>query len=244
MPRAAETLAAMAALPFAPLDTILPPGPALVLAPHPDDETLGCGGLIAECCARGRDVHVLIVTDGSFSHPGSRNWPPERLAAQRAAEAADAVAALGLQRDRIAFLGMRDGNAPHTGAAFDAAVSRIAEHAAARGVRSLLACWAHDPHADHLAVARMAAPAAARIGASLRSYPVWGWTLAPDHALPDGPVRGWRLDIEAHLPAKRRAIAAHVSQTTGLIDDDPEGFRLADSFVALFTRPFEVYLEG
>ncbi len=242
MPRVADTLAAMAALPFAPLDAILPPGPALVLAPHPDDETLGCGGLIAECCARGRDVHVLIVTDGSLSHPGSRAWPPDRLAAQREREATDAVALLRLPRDRIGFLGVRDGSAPHAGDPFDAAVARIVEHAAARSARTLLATWEHDPHADHLAVARMAKAAAAHTGATLRSYPVWGWTLPPEQTLPEEAVRGWRLDTTAHLSAKRRAIAAHVSQTTALIDDDPEGFRLADEFVALFTRPFEVYL--
>jgi hypothetical protein len=57
-------------------------------------------------------------------------------------------------------------------------------------------------------------------------------------------VQGWRLDTTRHLPAKRRAIAAHRSQTTDLIDDDPNGFRLPDEFLALFTRPFEVFLSG
>jgi hypothetical protein len=44
--------------------------PFVVLSPHPDDETLGTGGLIAEACTRGQEVDVIVVTDGSGSHPG------------------------------------------------------------------------------------------------------------------------------------------------------------------------------
>ena len=87
----------------------------------------------------------------------------------------------------------------------------------------------------------MARAAARATDARLLSYPVWGWTLPADHPL-DARPDGWRLDVTRHLPAKRQAIAAHRSQTTDVIDDDPDGFRLQDSFVALFTRPFEVYL--
>jgi LmbE family N-acetylglucosaminyl deacetylase len=241
---AQDVLARMAALPFAGLDDILAPGPALLLAPHPDDETLGCGGLIAESCALGRELHVLIVTDGTGSHAGSRAWPAERLRALREREALQAVGELGLPADRIAFLGLRDTEAPHDGTALDEVVARIAAHATERGARTILATWRHDPHGDHAAVSRMGAAVARATRARLLEYPVWGWTLPPDQALDDAPVRGWRLDVTRHLPTKRRAIAAHRSQTTDLIDDDPNGFRLPDEFLALFTRPFEVFLSN
>lgn len=39
-------------------------GPVVVIAPHPDDETLGCGGLIARRAAEGRRIVVIVVTDG------------------------------------------------------------------------------------------------------------------------------------------------------------------------------------
>src|SRR5262245_46973271 len=39
-------------------------GPALVIAPHPDDEVLGVGGTIARLAAEGRDVFVVIATKG------------------------------------------------------------------------------------------------------------------------------------------------------------------------------------
>lgn len=40
------------------------PGPVVIVAPHPDDETLGCGGLIARRAAEGRRIVVVVITDG------------------------------------------------------------------------------------------------------------------------------------------------------------------------------------
>ncbi len=51
-----------------------------------------------------------------------------------------------------------------------------------------------------------------------------------------------RLDIATHLPAKRRAIAAHAAQTRRVIDDSPDGFRLDPLFLALFDRSWEVLI--
>ena len=231
----------MRRLPFAALDHIVP-GTALVLAPHPDDESLGCGGLIAEACRRGRPPVVAVLTDGTGSHPASSSHPPVRLRAVREAEARAAVAILGLPPDRLHFLGLRDTAAPAEGAAVEAAASRLAELARMTGCDAVLASWEHDPHCDHLAAARIAARAAAFGGLTHLSYPVWGWTLPDDAALAGSGPRGWRLDVSAHLDRKRRAIAAHASQYTDLIADDPAGFRLPAALLAAFEVPYEVFL--
>ena len=73
-------------------------------------------------------------------------------------------------------------------------------------------------------------------------YPVWGWLLPADHVLPITTIDGMRLDIGAVLPRKRTAIAAHRSQTTDLITDDPQGFRLPDGLLATFDQPFETFV--
>ncbi|NNC52551.1 MAG: PIG-L family deacetylase, partial [Erythrobacter sp.] len=39
-------------------------GRVLVVAPHPDDEVLGCGGTMARLAAEGHAVHVLVATRG------------------------------------------------------------------------------------------------------------------------------------------------------------------------------------
>jgi LmbE family N-acetylglucosaminyl deacetylase len=244
MVRAGEVLKALDALPIVAPEVLLGKAPVLVLAPHPDDESLGCGGLIAHCHARGQDVSVLVLTDGSRSHPGSRKYDASRLARLRQEEARAAVAALGLSADQIHFLGLPDGQAPVRGRGLREAAALVAAHARRHTVGTICTTWLHDPHHDHRAAYRVGELAARQIGAHLFSYPIWGWTLPSDTWLPAAPIRGARLDIARHLAAKRCAIDCHRSQTTDLIRDDPDGVRLTPEFLAIFARPFEVFIEA
>jgi LmbE family N-acetylglucosaminyl deacetylase len=232
----------MRALPFGSLDEVAP-GTSLILAPHADDESLGCGGLIAAASARGTPPVVVCVTDGAASHPGSVAYPPARLKALREEEMRAACAILGVGGERVHFLGLPDAAAPRAGAAFDDAVARIVALVRRYDVTRVFATWGCDPHCDHEAVAAMAVEAARVSGASLRFYPVWGWMLPDYHGLPGGAVRGMRLDIGAAMTLKRAAIAAHASQYGELIEDSPEGFRLPAALLSVFDQPFEVFLE-
>lgn len=240
--RAGDVQRRMAALPHADLDAITGGGTTLLLAPHPDDESLGCGGLIAEACARGRPPVVVVLTDGTMSHPFSASYPAPRLKALREAEARAAVAILGLPPDRLHFLEFPDGQAPSEGSGLALAADRVARLGRQYGAGSILATWEHDPHHDHVAAHLIAREAARLTGSRLLSYPVWGWILPAGHLLPDRAVLGARLDIARHLPAKRRAIAAHASQHPGLITDDPNGFHLKPDMLAFHGRSFEVFL--
>jgi LmbE family N-acetylglucosaminyl deacetylase len=241
MMRAAAVQSAWTELPLADANTITGHGRTLILAPHPDDESLGCGGLIAELCRLGRPPLVVIVTDGTASHPASPSVLAPVLRQLREHEAAEALRHLGLRDpSSLIFLRLRDAAAPHAGAEFEATVARIAAHAA--GCETICATWGHDPHCDHEAVDKMARAVAARTGLRHLAYPVWGWTLSGETQLPENPVAGWRLDISQALPAKRAAIAAHRSQHGGLIDDDPTAFKLPASLLHIFERPYEVFL--
>ena len=239
--RVDEYLDAMRDLPLASLPTITG-GKPLILAPHPDDESLGCGGLIAESCAQGEAPLVVVLTDGAASHPNSRAYPPDRLRTTREAETRAAVACLGLPADQVTFLRTPDTRAPTDGPAFAEVVSRLTVLIQRHACRSILASWAHDPHCDHQAAHRIAAAVAHATGVRHRAYPIWGLTLPAAMPL-DGPPAGVRLDIDRHLPAKRRAIACHATQYGGIIDDDPDGFQLQPDFIALFTQPTEIYLD-
>ncbi len=239
---AGEAHRAMLSFPVADLQIILGGRAPLVLAPHPDDESLGCGGLLAACAAAGGRPAVLVLTDGAGSHPGSRQYPPDRLRDLRETEAAAAAAALGLEPDRLAFMRLADTAAPLHGQGFATAVATIAGFLHRWACGALLAPWRHDPHCDHLAAHAMAAEAARQTGALHLAYPVWGWTLPVDAVLSGPAPNGYRLDIGATLPAKRRAIAAHRSQYAGLIDDDSAGFQLAAGFIDRFTQQFETFL--
>ena len=242
---AGEAHAAFLGLPLVDLDTLLGPAmTALVLAPHPDDESLGTGGLLALAAASGRPCPVAIVTDGSGSHPGSRAWPPARLAAAREREAREALHRLGQPPDAVHFLGHVDAELPCAGPCFERAVETVVGLARRGGCTVLAATWIADPHGDHLAVATIARAAARRLGARLLSYPVWGWTLAPAAPIRDpGPWRGARLDIARVLDRKRDAIAAHRTQHGLVVDDDPAGFVLPRALLDACDRPFEVFVE-
>lgn len=241
MSRAADYLSAMRALPVVPLETILGDGGLLVLAPHQDDESLGCGGLIAAARAAGRGVTVAFLTDGAGSHPNSQAYPPERLRLVRQGEAKTALALLGVEASHVVFMRLPDTDAPHDGEKFETAVEALAVLIGDDEV-TIATTWIHDPHGDHGSAAKIARAASRLTGRPLVFFPVWGWTLPDDAWVPDDAPSGVRLDISAHLAAKQAAIAAHVSQGTNLIDDDPNGFCLQADMLAHFAGPFEVFV--
>jgi LmbE family N-acetylglucosaminyl deacetylase len=76
-------------------------GVTIVFAPHQDDETLACGGLIAHKRYEGLPVHVVFITDGSASHPGHPQVGPVEMAARRRGEAREALAILGVETNAI-----------------------------------------------------------------------------------------------------------------------------------------------
>lgn len=234
---AGEARRALSAAPTAALGDLAPSGTLLVVAPHPDDESLGCGGVVALAADAGRPVVVAILTSGDGSHPGSRSTPPALLAALREGEAREAVAILAPHGAEVAFLRAPDGrlseHADDAQAWLDALFARHRFAAA-------FAPWEADPHPDHKAAASLAEAAAAAHGSALFAYPVWGLTL--DDAAPAGrQLEAVRLDIAGAAERKARAIAAHRSQTTGLIDDDPQGFRLTAADLSRHAGPTEAY---
>ena len=137
MDQAAGVLSRMANLPLVDVAAITGKRPILILAPHADDESLGCGGLIAQACAAGETVYVAILTDGTGSHPNSKAFPPAQLKALREQETADAVATLGLQSDRLSFLEYKDASTPLGGRPLMRAAERLAEYVRARGIATV-----------------------------------------------------------------------------------------------------------
>ncbi len=222
--------------PLRALDTV--GGPVAVVAPHPDDESLACGGLLALLARDGVAARVAVVTDGTGSHPNSLAYPRQRLREVREAETVAALDALGLPRDAVRFLGQPDGRLAHLGDATEAAVAALAE--ALDGAATVVAPWAGDPHPDHIATAVLVAAACDRLAAPPRqvAYPVWAWVRGDEPATRGTP---WRLDVSAVRDRKRAAVAAHRSQTTALIDDDPDGFVLSPEILSRFDRGWELF---
>ena len=224
---------------------VLDRGSVVVLAPHADDESLGCGHLLASLWAEGGAAHVICLTDGAASHPASRTHPPTRLRAIRRTELGRAVTRLGGTRADVTFLDFPD-----------AASHRLHGPGAdmARSIGVVLDCIAPatliapsplDPHCDHEAGARAARVAVAtRPGMRLLFYPVWSRWKASDRAapVPEGTAAfAWAGGSPGQ---KRAAIDCHRSQTGAVIHDDPDGFAMPEGFAAFFAEAPELYFRG
>ncbi|MGB9920729.1 MAG: PIG-L family deacetylase, partial [Moorellales bacterium] len=89
----------------------------LVVSPHPDDESLGAGGLIAQARREGREVRVVWMTAGDGFRRGAEVWFGRSVGAKdlisygrlRSQEAARAAERLGIPQDKLIFLGYPDG---------------------------------------------------------------------------------------------------------------------------------------
>ena len=220
----------------------------VVFSPHPDDESLGCGGLIATLTDRGQDVRVVFVSDGAMSHPRSERFPRHARATLRRAEAVVACATLGVPPQQVHFMDLPDGDVPRQwhpdfGSITDRLSARLAEWQA----DTLVVPWRRDPHPDHRAtweICRAAAEVYRKEGLRWVEYPVWMWEAQNVVDLPRADeMIAWQLDVSDQQERKQRAIHTHASQYAGIITDDPEGFQLADHMLDHFRRPTEVFFE-
>ena len=220
---------------------------ALVVAPHPDDESLGCGGLLALLARQKTQVSVIFVTDGGASHLRSRKWPRARLAGERRAEAAAALSELGLAEAQRQFFNLEDADMPVSGSAEWLNAVRWMSSTIERFCPDLILLpWRRDPHCDHRASWQMLRDAARpSVRPIMLEYAIWLDEFGSPADQPRlGEVELVSIDISAALDTKRRAIAAHRTQIAPLIDDDPDGFRLRPETIERLTRPVECYWRG
>lgn len=165
-----------------------------VLAAHPDDESLGCGGTIAALAARGAGVTVMIATDGDALLVSDVRGD---LAARRRAEANDACRMLGVQPPR--FLGFPDRELGKVRAELARALASALRDIAPTVV---MLPWFLDTNSDHRALNLALADTPLGDGTEVWGYEIWA------------PLWVNRLvDITDVVERKQRALAAHASDT-------------------------------
>jgi LmbE family N-acetylglucosaminyl deacetylase/SAM-dependent methyltransferase len=209
----------------------------LVVAAHPDDETLGAGGLIATAAAADLDVHLFVCTAGEHSHPNSTTHRPEEVATRRASEVRAALGELAPGAG-ITLFNVQDGRlGEHEQTLVELLVRLLKD-----GRRTLIvAPWRHDGHPDHDAAGRAAATTAHRTGATLWEYPIWWWHWARPGEAPWADLR--QLDLtQAATRRRRRALTHHRSQTEPLSEAPGDEALLQPEFVEHFTGPRERFI--
>ena len=225
----------LANLPLLPMPS--PDDHVVVLAAHPDDESLGAGGLIHQARRCGARVTVVVATDGERSHPHSPTHTPAGLAAIRRVEATEAVALLA-DGVPLRTLGLPDGRLAALTTALTAALDEIASDATL-----VVTPWTGDRHPDHAAAAAAGADLAGRLSVPHWQYPVWLWHWAApaDADVPWTRMRGLALSA-SDLTAKSAAQRAHRSQTEPLSDAPGDETLLSPGFLSHFRRRLEVFV--
>ena len=184
----------------------------LVIAPHPDDEVLGCGGSIVRQVEAGRVVHVLYLTSGEH---GSPQLTPEQARRVREKEAVNAAGVLGVGVPGLHFARFPDGGIQPSDLGQVGVVVRL--------LCELRPGLVYLPHAgdasfDHRASFELGWRALGMSGS--RNFPEWG---VEPHWVPT--VLGYEVwaaisqpvyfeDITAVLDRKVAALACYASQTT------------------------------
>ncbi len=221
----------------------------LVLAPHPDDESLGCGGTLALLRRANYPVHVVFVSDGTLSHPNSPSYPAERLRDLREKEAREALRELQISANEVTFMRLPDRHVPMPDdAGFDDALAALLAVIQQFKPSTVLVPYERDPHPDHRATYALltAALDAMKQGEQPRvlEYLIWLWELGrPDDLPKPGERMVLQVDIDAVVDQKKRAINAHQSQVTRMIDDDPTAFYLSPDLLSHFDTPYELFVE-
>ncbi|BCW69330.1 bifunctional PIG-L family deacetylase/class I SAM-dependent methyltransferase [Arthrobacter sp. NicSoilB8] len=240
-------------LPELPLDDADLAGRAfIVLAAHPDDESLGAGGLLARLHAVGATVRVLLCTAGEASHPGSPTTTPDELAAVRVREFGGALTHLLGERawdgdQGWQCLGLPDGKLVQHREQIRAAVREASVRCGrAAGDVVLVAPYRSDGHTDHDVLGSVAAELSTAAGHGLLEYPIWYWLWAAPDAPADSAGAAWhgwfRLSLRpAEQQAKAAATAAHVSQVQPLSGLPGDEVLLPPDFLAHFDRPWETF---
>jgi LmbE family N-acetylglucosaminyl deacetylase len=223
----------------------LTPGTTLVIAPHQDDDVLGCGGLITLRRLAGRDVQVIYVTDGSASHPDHPAVTPPALAVRRATEARAALRVLGVESPAIHFLGAVDGRLGHLSPTEKTALAEKLEQCL-RQIRptEILLPSGDDGSNEHEAAFRLfqRAYAASGVRARVREFPIWAsWS---PRLLWRKLLRGQRVSrcaFPGYEFLKADALAQHRSQT----EPTPPWSQpvLRPSFRRMFLAPEEFFFD-
>jgi LmbE family N-acetylglucosaminyl deacetylase len=157
----------------------------LVVAAHPDDEALGCGGAVLAHRAAGDEVGVVFVTSGEL---GLGTYPVDEARRVREEEAANAAALFGFAH--VEFLRLPDGSLADDPPPLTSLVE---------GVDLLYVPHPGEDHPDHATVGRAAAELS---GVDVLGYEIWTPIARPDRF----------VDVSEHIERKLEAVRCYRCQ--------------------------------
>jgi LmbE family N-acetylglucosaminyl deacetylase len=208
----------------------------IVFAPHPDDETLACGGTIIRKIQEGFDVHVVVMTDGCHSHDatlGLAEPTPETIAEIRAMEFSEATRVLGVSPSNLILLGFEDGKLrEHMREAIERTVQILRE---VRPVEIYMS-YRNDANEDHRTTYEIVTSSVrkADLLPKMYEYSVWNGKL------PRPGLKVFVTDIHGELGRKMKAISKYKSQISTCFPKQKRAV-LSEEFVNMFRSETETF---
>ena len=239
----------------------------VILAPHQDDESLGCGGRTIQLANAGADVTIVYTSDGRLAN--SSLMDQEEVVRVRQDEALEACTVLGLTKEDVLFLPFQDGSLTDQVEPLSKSLVDVLHN---RQPTSLYFPYERDFHPDHEATSRAARIAIQAYGKEITGYEyvVWGiyhwpWITIPKNGTQRKLVLknslkelfGFRIrrafrkavfaDIRDVKDQKQKALMKHHSQVSKLVED-PGWMTLFDvaegSWAKQFQQDYEVFRES
>ncbi|WP_083603649.1 PIG-L deacetylase family protein [Psychrobacter sp. C 20.9] len=209
-----------------------------IFAPHPDDEILGCGGLLQQLVDNGNPIVLIHVTNGTQSHPDSKIYSPEQLNTLRPKESVEALKTLDVSHQVTTLaLDLTDGDVFAQQALFCQKLVTILQPN-----DILVTTFARDGHPDHEATGRVVTSFAKQNRLPCYQVLIWAWHWAT----PDDSRIPWqyavRMDLTPEqLEKKIDAIHCFKSQTTEDVSTGNSPI-LTKQTITRISQPWEVYI--
>jgi len=184
----------------------LPLGPVIVLAPHPDDESLATGGLVAALAHQQTALSVVAITDGEAAYDPAGD---QKLARLRRQEQTAALSILGVYDEQILRLRLPDRWVhEHETALSERLIDLLVK---AGPTATVIAPWSSDFHSDHEAIGRAAERATEQMGTALVRWFWWSWHRRSIAEMTALPLKRFAFTPQ-WLELKLAAIHQHKSQ--------------------------------
>jgi LmbE family N-acetylglucosaminyl deacetylase len=214
------------------------PSLAVVLAPHPADESLGLGGTMSTLLSRGTTVIVVTATDGPHSRSSDLSFAENASRSRRSNETRAAMYTLGEEQSGNVLnvqLHLPFGNLAGVEMELEEHIGRFL------GPNDVcFSTWELDGHPDREAAGRAARRASLDAGARHFQFPIdmWSWASVDDPTLPWRKAH--RVSLEADdIARKNRAIGCYGSEQLALVDGIEHSEVMPSNVLAHFQRSFE-----
>jgi len=208
----------------------------IVFAPHPDDETLACGGTIIKKIREGFEVYVTVMTDGRHSHDitlGLAEPLPETIAEIRATEFREATSVLGVNPSNLILLGFEDGKLRrHVSEAREKTVRILHEV----GPVETYVPYRDDANEDHRTTYEIVTGSLREADRFTKMYEYSVW----NGKNPRPELKVLAMDIHRELGRKMEAISKYKSQISKCFPKQEKAV-LSEEFVNVFRSETETF---